>query len=430
MLLLAVSAYEVWLAALGVLLIAAFFVPGALHGRAGSFPMVCLVVGVLLFALPLTSDWIRLDPLRYGLVTEHLTELVVIVALMGAGLKLDWPKRWRDWSAVWRLLGVTMPVTIAGVAALGWWAGLPVASAVLLGAVLAPTDPVLASEVQVPRATPPAGPGEEDAGDPVRFELTAEAGLNDGLAFPFTHLAVALAGISAAGVLNTDELSQTLARWLALDVAYRVAVGVAVGYAAGRVLAWLLFVGPLQRYVVEEMEAGFALAVTLVAYAAAELCAGYGFLAVFVAALRMRSEEKSHEYHRVMHDFVDNLERVLTTVVLLLVGGMVAQGLLGSLAGWADAAVAAALVLVVRPVAGFLGLIACRHPTPLSPLQRTAIATLGIRGVGSFYYLAFAANHADFPEIHRVWAIVVLAVTLSVLVHGLTAGPAIRRVTG
>src|SRR3954453_7724962 len=151
-------------------------------------PIAFLGLGMLVFALPLGLP--AADPLEHPKLTEHLTEIGVIVALMGAGLKIDRPLGGRRWMSTWRLLAVAMPVTIAAMAFLGWWwAGLVPAAALLLGAALAPTDPVLAADVQVGEPT-----DEEDSEDEVRFALTSEAGLNDGLAMPFVYAAIALAG--------------------------------------------------------------------------------------------------------------------------------------------------------------------------------------------------------------------------------------------
>src|SRR5215203_5476753 len=176
-------------------------------------PIAFLGLGMLVFALPLGLP--APDPVAHPAVTEHLTEFGVIVALMGAGLKLDRRVGLRRWSSTWRLLAITMPLSIAAVALLGWWfAGLVPAAAVLVAAALAPTDPVLASDVQVGEPT-----DDEDSEDEVRFALTSEAGLNDGLAFPFTYLAIAMvtAGSTSTGVW--------LGRWFAVDVLYKLAVG-------------------------------------------------------------------------------------------------------------------------------------------------------------------------------------------------------------
>nr|BFE69514.1 hypothetical protein GCM10020092_028150 [Actinoplanes digitatis] len=170
----------------GVAALLAGILPRVLERRPLSMPIAFLALGMLVFALPIGLP--EIDPIARPELTQHLTEVCVIVALMGAGLKIDRPLAGRRWSSTWRLLAVAMPVTIAAMALLGWWwAGLVPASALLLGAALAPTDPVLAAEVQVGEPT-----DEEDSEDEVRFALTSEAGLNDGLALPFVYAAIAV----------------------------------------------------------------------------------------------------------------------------------------------------------------------------------------------------------------------------------------------
>jgi NhaP-type Na+/H+ or K+/H+ antiporter len=304
-----------------------------------------------------------------------------------------------------KLLAITMPLTIAAVAGLGWWAlGLTPAAAVLLGAVLAPTDPVLASDVQVP-----APAGDEDDDD-VRFALTSEAGLNDGLAFPFTNLAILIA-------LNGVAPSGWLTDFLLVEVLYKLTVGLLGGVVVGRILAWGIFArrSPLPR----TRDGMMALAATLIAYAVTEMVGGYGFLAVFVAAVVIRNQERKHSYLEVMHQFSDQIERLLSAVILVLFGGALASGILGYL-DWRGVLVALVIVLVVRPLAGMAGF--ARSPMP--GRERAAIAFFGIRGVGSFYYLAYASNQVEFLQVEQVWAVTALVVLISVLVHGVTATPA------
>jgi NhaP-type Na+/H+ or K+/H+ antiporter len=395
--------YDLFLAALGLAVLAAAALPRLLASRPLSLPVVHLVIGGVAFWL--IQDLPTPDPIGEDAVVERLSEIVVIISLMGAGLRLDRPLGWRSWSLTWRLLGITMPLTIGATALLGWAGlGLAPASAVLLGAVLAPTDPVLASDVQV------EGPGEgDDEDDEVRSTLTAEAGLNDALAFPFTNLAVAL----AVG-------GSWLGGWVLDDVVVKLAIGLLVGVAGGRALAWATFRGAGGTALARTSEGIVAVGATLAVYAVAEVAHGYGFLSVFVAALILRNDERGHQYHEVLHAFADGVERIGSVLLLLLVGGAVARGALGPV-GLAEAGVAVALVLLVRPAAGWLGLLG----TSPSRHERAVIAFFGIRGMGSVYYLAHATGQADFAEAERLWAVVLATIVLSVLVHGATAGAAL-----
>jgi NhaP-type Na+/H+ or K+/H+ antiporter len=245
--------------------------------------------------------------------------------------------------------------------------------------------------------------------DPVRFALTSEAGLNDGLAFPFVWLAVVLALASAGEPMDWG-------RWLALDVLWRVLGGVAIGVLVGYVLMHLIFRSESEPTLSKSGEGLAALAITLTVYGVAELCHTYGFLAVFVAALVVRQKERDHDYHGILDTFAQQCEKLLMAVMLLLLGGALASGILSDL-DWRGIVFALLFVLVVRPLAGWLGLIGA----PLSERDRWAIAVFGVRGIGSLYYLAFAVNHAEFRDAGELWAVVCLVVVLSILVHGLTA---------
>jgi sodium/hydrogen antiporter len=369
------------------------------------------------------QDLFAPDPAAYGLVTEHLTEVCVIVALMGAGLAIDRPVSWRGWRSTWRLLLITMPVTIGAVALLGWWVlGLAPAAGLLLGAALAPTDPVLASDVQV--GEPSDSPNQEDE---VRFTLTSEAGLNDGLAFPFVYAAIAV----GTGGLGPGAWFSS---WLAVDVLYRTAAGIACGLATGWLLSRLIFRRAPGARLSETGDGFVALAATFLAYGATELIEGYGFIAVFICACAIRAAEREHGYHGVMHGFIQQIERLLTVVVLVLLGGAIARGLLTPLTV-TDIAVALAILLLIRPVSAWLALYGAAGrvqdtpPRNLMPRERAAVAFFGIRGVGSIYYLAFGLNHlGDSPDSARLWAIGGLVITLSIVVHGVTAKPVMRYV--
>jgi NhaP-type Na+/H+ or K+/H+ antiporter len=393
--------------AAGIAALAAALLPRYLSRAPISMPMVFVAAGVLGFTI--FDDLPTPDPLAYGSVTVHLTELCVIISLMGAGLALDRPVGWRRWSSTWRLLGITMPLSILACAILGWWLlGVGAATALLLGAVLAPTDPVLAGEVKVGE---PAG-DPDDHEDEARFSLTSEAGLNDGLAFPFVYAAVA---ISMVGVAPGGWLAD----WLLVDVAWRLSVGIIVGLAAGWLLSRLFFQAPWARaQLAEEAEGFVALAATLLAYGMAELCQGYGFLAVFVCACSIRAAERDHAYHGVLHSFVEQLERLLTVVILILFGGAVARGLLDSV-GLAEVGLAAALLLLVRPLTGWIAL----SGGGTGRRERWVIASFGVRGIGSLYYAAYALEEGTFAAGEQVWGVVGLVVVGSVVLHGLSATP-------
>jgi NhaP-type Na+/H+ or K+/H+ antiporter len=372
-----------------------------------SLPIVCVIVGAGVFTfmpvpIPVPS------PTEHRALTEHLTEFVVIISLMGAGLKLDRPFGGRAWAITWRMLGPAMILTIALLAlAAHYLLGLGAAAAVLLAACLAPTDPVLASDIQV-------GPPRSGEEDEVRFALTSEAGLNDGLAFPFVLLAVMLAGGERGG--------DGAWGWFGYAVLWKVTAGIAAGFLLGRGLAWLVFHLP-NRAKISRTGAGFvALGITLLVYSATEIVGGYGFLAVFVAALALRASERGHAYHEKLHDFAEELERLLMMGLLVLLGGAVAAGgLLRSVDG-AVVAFALLAIFVVRPLSGWAGLIGSGRPAE----ERAAIAFFGIRGLGSFYYLAFAVGHAAFEEPETLWATVTLAVLISIFLHGTTVTPAMR----
>jgi NhaP-type Na+/H+ or K+/H+ antiporter len=398
---------------IGVATLVAALLPRVVSRAPISMPMIFLGAGAVAFtvvdALP------DPDPTEHGTLALHVTELCVIISLMGAGLALNRPVGLRRWSTTWRLLGITMPVSMLAVGLLGWGAlGLGLASSLLLAAVLAPTDPVLASEVQV--AEPAENPDDPGAGeDEARFALTSEAGLNDGLAFPFTYAAVAVSIVGAAP-------DAWLPQWLAVDLLWRLACGTLVGLLTGWMLRKLFFAAPSRKLRLAEHAEGFvALAATFLAYGLTELAEGYGFIAVFVCACTIRAGERSHGYHRVLHQYVEQVERMLTVLIVFLLGGAAVTGLLAG-TGWRDVLVALVVLLVVRPVAGLVGL--ARGKT--GPRERAVISFFGVRGVGSLFYVAYGLQHGHFADQDAIWRVVGLVVIGSIVLHGVTATPSIR----
>ncbi len=397
----------------GLLALAAAIVPKLVAERPFSVPLVMLLAGIGLGLLPLPSPYGNgwSDPAAHLSGVESFTQLGILVALAGAGLSVDRPIGLRRWASTWRLLGLTMPVSILAVAALGsWWLALAPGVALLLGAALAPTDPVLAGDVGVP--APDAEP-EFARDNEIRSTLTGEAGFNDGLAMPFVLLAIAVIGRSTIDV-----------GWVLLDLLLPVAIGVAAGLAAGRLLGWAMFRTPSDRLRLAEYADGLVLlALAFLPYALAEVCHGNGFVAVFVAALAVRAQERSHDYHGVLHEFGRQLERLFVPLALLGLGLAIGDGLLRGLRP-AEVVLAAVAVLVVRPVVGWLSLIGSSAGRPAA----VAIAFFGVRGIGTLYYLAYALNRLPVPGQDTLWRIGALAVALSVVVHGILAEPAIRRI--
>lgn len=392
---------------IGALVLMTAWLPMLLRKLPVSLPILCVGAGALLFAIPSLGPLV-VHPLEFPLTVQRLSELVVIVSLMGAGLKIDRVIGLRRWAVTWRLLGVAMPVTMVLVGFLAWGVlSVGVAAAVLIAAVLAPTDPVLASDIQI------GGPGDGGE-DEARFALTSEAGLNDGLAFPFVYLAIAL---TAASFGPGD-----LAQWAARDLFWKTLLGIGGGYAIGRGLGYLTFHLPHRANISRTGDGFVALAVTFLAYGVVEMLGGYGFLAVFVSALALRNASRDHDYQERLHDFAEEAERLLMMSLLVLFGGIVTYGGLLAPFDWRMLLFGAGVLLVARPLAGMISLSGSSLPWR----ERLVISFFGIRGIGSIYYLAFALNHAAFSDQRGLWAVVGSIVLASILLHGISVTPTLQ----
>ncbi|GAA0880831.1 cation:proton antiporter [Algoriphagus jejuensis] len=350
-------------------------------------------------------------PQQNQTLTLHLAELIVIISLMGAGLKIERPFSFAAWTAPIRLLTVAMLLCIAIAALFGYFLlGLGLASSVLLGAVLAPTDPVLAADVQV------GPPNDKKTSSETQFSLTAEAGMNDGMAFPFTWLAITL------GLMSVGE-GGGLSHWFSFHLLYRIGMGVAIGGVLGYGIAYLVFDLAKKHRFLHTRDGFLAIASTLLVYGVTEAAHGYGFIAVFVCAVVLRSYERNHRYHDHMHSFTDQIERLLVALLLILFGGALYSGILQAL-DWKMVGFVLAFLFVIRPLAAYLSLIG----SGIHPQEKLAISFFGIRGMGSLFYLAFALEEFDFASSEELWAMVSLTVALSILLHGFTASRVVRRV--
>lgn len=301
------------------------------------------------------------------------------------------------------MLGFAMPLTILALTLMGMeLIGMTLAGALLLGAVLAPTDPVLAADVQV-------GPPHEGAEHPVRFTLTTEAGLNDGLAFPFVYLGLIIAaGGSASRAVILD--------WVLLDVGYRIAVGVLMGWLGAKVLGRVLFRLPRDAALAETGSGVLALAGVLLCYGSTELIEGYGFISVATLGLTLRRIEQDHSFHRRLHDFSEAIEHALTAGLLVALGTVLPL-LLANLT-WTDVAVTAAFLVLIRPISGMIALAG----SDLGIRDRLIISVYGVRGIGSIYYLCYAGRQVEFIDEVPLWSLVALIILCSTFLHGFSVG--------
>jgi sodium/hydrogen antiporter len=427
-----------WFLVVGVLLVGMVAASTLVARLPLTTALLYLAAGVSLG--PLGVGLVRLDPVRHAGLLERLAEVAVLVSLFGAGLKLRTGLRDRRWRLPVRLATVAMALTVALVAAVGVWGlGLPLGAAVLLGAVLAPTDPVLASGVQVEH------PSDQDR---LRFALTGEAALNDGTAFPFVMLGLGLLGLHGLGPFGW--------RWLAVDVLWAGASGLVVGWALGwgvsRVVLWLR----REHKEAVGLDDLLALGLIALAYGLALLVTGYGFLAVFAAGFALRREERRTTEQLTGADappdvraaaqassedevatapetapaymaqaalgFTEQLERILEVGVVLLLGGMLSARTLTADAWW----FVPTLFFVIRPLAVLGGAPVARAPA----LQRSLTMWFGIRGIGSVYYLMYALGHGlPRPLADRLVALVFTTIAASVVAHGISVTPLMRRYT-
>jgi NhaP-type Na+/H+ or K+/H+ antiporter len=419
---------EAWYIVIGLLLVAMTLIGSIVKRLPLTTPMLYLAVGLVLG--PLGFDAIVIDPLTASALMERLAEIAVIVSLFTTGLKLRVPLRDKRWRIPVLLAFSSMALTVGLIAAVGVLAlGLPLGAAVLLGAILAPTDPVLASDVQL-----------EDAYDPdrLRFSITAEAGLNDGTAFPFVMLGL--------GLLGLHELGPWGSRWLVLDVLWAIGAGLGIGAVLGMLVARVVIY--LRREHKEGVGRDEFLALGLIAlsYGVAVKAHAYGFLAVFAAGLALRTVElrytgekppadvlaveaagkaeeiathpKKAPAHmaRAVLTFNEQIERVLELALVLVVAAMLSAAYLRMAQLW----FIPLLLLLIRPLAVNLGLVGC----PAGYTQRMLISWFGIRGIGSIYYLMYAIEHGLPADIaSHLIAMTLSVIAASVLVHGISVTP-------
>ncbi|MEY2858722.1 MAG: hypothetical protein RLZZ74_3035 [Cyanobacteriota bacterium] len=404
-----------------------------------TYILILFVIGFLLLVVTLGSGWIARLPLSYALIyllvgiflgqygvgliklrpdaefLQRLTEFVVIVSVFSCGLKMNRPLTLKAWRSPIRLLGILMPLAILIMALIDrWFLGMGWGAAILLGAILAPTDPVLASEVQLAHV---------DDRDELRFALTSEGGLNDALAFPFVYF-----GIYA---LKDNNWSNWLKDWVLVDVVWAIAAGVVMGVIVAKSINWLDRRLQSQQPAEEILEDFLTVSTILLTYSLTELVNGYGFVAVFVAGLVLqnsyqreshRDSDPSREKHLSQLEFIEQIEKLLEIVTILIVGSLLLVEPMVKYAGQ-SLLIAGLLFLVIRPLGVWLSTLGSRLPTATLGLM----SWFGIRGVGSLYYLTYAMGKGLKGETaEQIAWITLTTIVFSVIVHGISATPLMK----
>jgi sodium/hydrogen antiporter len=438
--------FALWLAVGGVLLLFMALSGTLLSRMPVSTSMLYLLAGLALGPLGLAMGAPALT--ADAALLEHLTEIIVLLSLFTSGMKMSLGLHDRSWFPPLRLALGSMLATVLMITAAGvWLLGLPLGAALLLGGILAPTDPVLATEVQVDN------PSDRDQ---LRFALTGEGGLNDGTAFPVVMLGLGLLGVHELGALGW--------RWLLVDVLWATSAGIAIGAVLGTGLGRLVLHLRHRHHEAIGYENFFALGLIGLAYGLAVLVHAYGFLAVFAAGLALRhaaqadteaalasrggvsnpgtaaAAEKRFEdalhspqperaeqmatdpqyasayMARTVLNFNEQLDRIGEMV------GVVVLGLLLWAVTWPVAALwfVPLMLLAVRPLSVLVGLAGSRT----SAVQRRLIGWFGIRGIGSLYYLCFAIGHGLPGEhVDMLIGLTTAVVVTSIIVHGVSVTP-------
>jgi NhaP-type Na+/H+ or K+/H+ antiporter len=380
----------------GFLVILAAWVPLFLRGTVISLPMIAVAIGLLLSLL----TGVKNPLIAYGKTAQWVSEFALLVAVLGAGLRIDRPFSLKTWASTWRLLFLVMLLTIAAVALAAFGLlGLSAGYAILLGAVLSPTDPVLAAAVQ---AGPP-GVGEEGE---AKFALTSEAGLNDGLAYPFIFLGFAIAQ-------SHFQTASQILDWVFVEFAWNIAGGVIAGFGVGAALVYFNRVLP-QGWRLPDSNSGLvSVGLALVAYGVADAIHGNGFVAVFSEAVTIRNLASSFEYSRRLTHTAEQFERIATVVILAFLGAGLLQGLLAN-TGWAEIGFALLVLVAIRPAAVALGFIGASCDRK----RAIGLGVFGIRGIASIYYISYVLNQLDAAAAQTLAHVVSLVIVFSVVRYG------------
>ena len=374
-----------------------------------SEPLACVAVGVVIqFALP-GGDWFELQETGDRQFLDSVFRVTLAISIIGATMRL--PRRWlrengRDLALV---LSVGLLAIWAVGTALAWsLLALPLLTALVLGAVLAPTDPVVADSIITGRIADRCVPAR------VRQLISAEAGANDGLAFMLVMLPV---------LLLEQATTPALREWFLLVVLWEIVAGAlagaAIGWLAGHLLRWAHRREESEH--VSMLSATIALAVTVLAVVA--LAHADGLLAVFTAGLAFNNFVHELEDHRFGH-VEEGIARFTDLPAFVLLGTILPFELWDEL-GWAGLGFAAA-VLALRRVPVWLALWPLTRSLH-GPREALFAGWFGPVGIAALFLANLVQSHGVDET---VWAATSLVVTVSVVLHGVTATPLTRLLGG
>ncbi|MAP55694.1 cation:proton antiporter [Altibacter sp.] len=399
------QSYFTAIAYLGFALTIVSFLPLYTKKAKITYIVPLLIFGFLLYTVNAPLPWP--DPLydlNYGKI---VTEIIVIISLMTAGLKIGTHYKWSEWKRPLSLIFITMPLFMVSVFAISFYfLGLNGPVSLLLAAVLAPTDPVLASEMQLKEQQ-----HEHDKETGMQFTLTAEAGINDGLAFPFVFLAILWSKSNSFGEIDWAHFINF---YLIYKILGGLLLGALIGYVYSSIIA--LHKKENRKYILN----GFiAVALTFFSYGAAELLNTYGFMCVFATGVFVqhhRPKDKSKATKDFMVPFIEEIEKLLVVLWTIFFGGALCSGIL-NYTNYEGIVFSLVIVLILRPILGYLAMIIM----PYSNAKRWAIGFFGIKGIGSVFYLSYGLLHGFFEGYTDLYGIVSYVILFSIIIHGLTS---------
>ncbi len=406
--------YILNLLVIGLLLLFVTLGSGVIARSPFSYAIIYLIVGIIIGPYGFSLVELRRDGIFNTELLKRLTEFVVIVSVFGCGLKISRPFKLAAWDITLRLIGILMPISIFAIAAVGkFFLGMDWGGAILLGAILAPTDPVLASAIQLK---------DTRDNDELRFGLTSEGGLNDALAFPFVYF-----GLYA---LKDDSWGNWIKDWVGVDLIWAIGSAIIMGFLVAKAIVWIDKKIKERHPVDSLMEDFIALSTIFLTYSLTEIVNGYGFLAVFVAGLIVQKSHYDREKPLAQLEFIEQVEKLLEIGTILLLGTIL---LYQPMVNFAPQSILTILLLffLIRPIGVFLSTIGKKtiypHRQKFYPQKRWIFGWFGIRGVGSLYYLAYAFDNGLKGELaEQIAWITYTTVVVSVLLHGITATPSMN----